>query len=390
MNAPLVAGAVWALPWWLTLAFGAWRWRGSPSLDDVPASPPEDAPPLSVIVPARNEARHIARCVRSILDSSYPALELVVVDDHSTDGTAEVARAAAAGDPRLRLVVPPPLPDGWIGKQWACEQGGRTATGTILLFTDADVRHAGDLHARMVRTMLLTGADLLTVAGRQEALTFWERVAQPFVFSLLALRFGGAATVNRSARARDKIANGQCLAFRRSAWESFGGHGAVRDRAAEDLAFAQGMFARGYRTHLTLGTRQLSTRMYTSLGEIVAGWRKNVYAAGRETLPAGAIGEALARVLVPLPAIWSLAPVVALVVALALPGFPTLLAFGALATAAQLLWFGAVDREFGISFVYALAFPLGAAVYLYIALSAVAGGRRIVWKGREYVTPRGP
>ena len=414
----LTIGIAWASPWWLALAVTAWRWRGSPSLDDVAAAPPVPTPRVSVIVPARNEAKHIAQCIASILASNYPNLEVVVVDDHSTDGTAALARAAvdraaiaraamaraavdhtasdhtapdhfpAADERRLTIITPPPLPAGWLGKQWACHHGALGATGDILLFTDADVRHAPDLHTRIVNTIERENADLVSVAGRQEALTFWERIAQPFVFSVMAQAFGGPGAVNRSRRRLGKIANGQCLAFRRSAYDAFGGHAAVRGRIAEDLAFAQDVYASGFRTFLTLGMAQMSTRMYGSLGEIVAGWGKNVYAGGRELLPGGPAMSAVARVLVPLPAVWSLLPPLALVSTALGAGGARVAVFGAVATAALLVWFLVVTRRFGISLPYALLFPLGALVYLYIALGAVFRGDRVRWKDRTYnVTP---
>ena len=424
----LTIGIAWASPWWLALAVTAWRWRGSPSLDDVAAAPPVPTPRVSVIVPARNEAKHIAQCIASILASNYPNLEVVVVDDHSTDGTAALARAAvdraamaraamaraamaraavdhtasdhtapdhtapdhspAADERRITIITPPPLPAGWLGKQWACHHGALGATGDILLFTDADVRHAPDLHTRIVNTIERENADLVSVAGRQEALTFWERIAQPFVFSVMAQAFGGPGAVNRSRRRLGKIANGQCLAFRRSAYDAFGGHAAVRGRIAEDLAFAQDVYASGFRTFLTLGMAQMSTRMYGSLGEIVAGWGKNVYAGGRELLPGGPAMSAVARVLVPLPAVWSLLPPLALVSTALGAGGARVAVFGAVATAALLVWFLVVTRRFGISLHYALLFPLGALVYLYIALGAVFRGDRVRWKDRAYsVTP---
>ncbi|MEO7965448.1 MAG: glycosyltransferase [Gemmatimonadaceae bacterium] len=381
----LSAALAWSLPWWLAIGATGWRWRGSPSLDEIQSAAPSDAPLLSVIVPARNESLHIAGCVRSILETNYPAMEVIVVDDHSTDDTGALASASAARDPRFRLTTPAPLPDEWLGKQWACEHGASISKGAFLLFTDADVRHGSELHARMMGMMERDACDLLTIAGHQETLTFWERVVQPFVFSILAQRYGGPGAVNRSPRASEKIANGQCLLFRREAYEAFGGHSAVRDRAAEDLAFAQGMFARGLRTQLALGTEQLSTRMYASLGEIVSGWGKNVYAAGRDALPGGRRATMLAPLLVPLPALWSLLPVVVLALGAVRPASPALVAFGSSATLAQLLWFAIIDRQFRIPLRYAITFPLGALVYLYIALFAVLRGRNIEWKGRRYL-----
>ncbi len=384
-----LAGVVASLPWWLAIVASWWRWRGAPSLEQEPRTPPEPPPTLRIVLPARDEAAHIGGCVRSILASEYPALELVVVDDHSTDGTAALAREAAGDDPRLTVVAAPPLPAGWLGKQWACAHGAAGAATDFLLFTDADTRHAPDLHTRLVHAAVRHHAQLVTAAGFQETHGFWERVVQPFVFAILALWYGGPAAMNRSCNPRHKIANGQCLLFDRPAYVSFGGHAAVRARAAEDLAFAQGFTAAGLRVFLALGERQLSTRMYDSLGAIVAGWQKNVYAAGREVLPGRRAGHLLARLLVPGPAVLAILPPVALAWG-ALGSHRALATFGASATLALLLVALAVGRQFRLAPWYALTFPLAAAIYFFIATSAVLRGDRVRWKAREYRVGAGP
>jgi chlorobactene glucosyltransferase len=260
-----------ALPWIVIPIVILWRGSRSRTLDEVPDESPADAPLVSVIVPARNEARNIAACARSILSTTYPSIELIVVDDRSEDETGAIARSVAREDERLRVLGAPPLPEGWFGKQWACATGARQARGTILLFTDADTRHAPDLLPRAMRVMRARGADLVSVMGRQELGTFWERVIQPQVFTILLARYGGTEWVNESRSAVHKIANGQFLATTREAYDAVGGHESVRDNVAEDLALAQRYFAAGKRTVLVIGLEQLSTRMYESFGEIVRG-----------------------------------------------------------------------------------------------------------------------
>ncbi|HEU4747090.1 MAG TPA: glycosyltransferase, partial [Gemmatimonadaceae bacterium] len=127
--------ALWSLPWILPQIITYFRLRNSRSLDGESAHTPSDPPLVSVIVPARNEAQNIARCVSSILATAYPRVEVIVVDDSSIDRTADIAREAARGDARFLLVENSPLPNGWFGKQWACNTGAITARGQILLFT---------------------------------------------------------------------------------------------------------------------------------------------------------------------------------------------------------------------------------------------------------------
>ena len=383
MNAVALAIAG-ALPWVVAPLLVALRARASRSLDESPTEPPLDAPLVSVIIPARDEARSITHCVRSVLATTYPRVDVIVVDDHSTDGTGDLARAVAPDDPRLRVIVPPPLPDDWFGKQWACASGAREARGEILCFADADTRHASDLLVRSIHAMRDRRADLFSVAGRQELGGFWERVIQPQVFALLSARYGGTEHMERSPRAVDKIANGQCLFVRRKAYEILGGHALVKDKVAEDLALAQRFFAAGRCVGLAVGLEQLSTRMYTSLGELVRGWGKNVYAGGREAMRGGRLGRALFPVLLPAGPLFSLAPLIVLLLGVmgCVPSLAML--WGALATGAITIWWTIVYLAIGESPLYALAWPIGAAVLLWIMLTAIARGDRVMWKGRAY------
>ncbi len=382
----LLVPLVLTLPWVAPPVVAALRARNSRSLDDVSARPADPAPLVSVIIPARNERRNIERCVRSVLSSAYPALEVIVVDDHSTDGTGDAARNIARTDSRLRVVLAPDLPDGWFGKQWACASGALHAGGSLLLFTDADTQHTPELLPRVVNAMRARGADLFTITGDQEMRGFWERVIQPQMFALLALRYGGTETVNRARRAEDVIANGQYIMVRRDAYDAMGGHAHVRDRVAEDLAMAQEFFRAGKRVTMMLAVGRFSTHMYASLAELVGGWRKNLYAGGRNAAMGGAFGRAifpLALLCVPLI---GLAPVAALVLSLAGVLTTPWLAWSIVTVGATLLYFAAVIRFMKAPLAYALLYPLGYVMFGYIAVGAIARGRRVRWKERSYTS----
>jgi len=378
-----------ASPWLLAPAVTIWRVRHSRDLDATPATRSDGEPLVSVIIPARNERRNIEASVRTVLAATWRALEVIVVDDRSTDGTGDLARAVAAGDARVRVIDNPTLPAGWFGKPWACATGAAAARGAVLCFTDADTRHGSGLIARAMHEMEARRLDMLSVAGRQELGGFWERVVQPHVFWMLATRYGGTESVNRSRRVEDKIANGQCIFVRTSAYEAAGGHAAVRHQVAEDVALAQRMFATGLRTALVLGRGELATRMYTSLAEIMAGWRKNVFAGGREAMPWGRVGQLIFPALLLLQPLLTLAPPVALVLAAAV-GVPAWLQWGAaVALAAELTTWATVYRWMSSPLRYTLLFPLGAAVFVVIVVQAIARGPRVEWKGRAYVTTSG-
>ena len=381
---PSLPALLLAAPWVLSPIIAIVRARHSRSLDEERSEPPDDAPLVSIVIPARNESRNIAQCLESVLASTYARLEVIVVDDHSTDDTGSIAASIAARDPRVRVLVPPPLPSDWFGKQWACASGAATATGTILGFLDADTRPAPDLVTRVVNAMATRHADLLSVAGTQELGGFWERLVQPQVFTILLQRYGSTEHVNRSRFASHKIANGQCLWVRRDAYDAVGGHAAVRDKVAEDLALAQYWFRAGRTVSLVLGLDQLSTRMYTSLRELIDGWGKNIYAGGRNAMPLGAFGRAIFPLLLVTPGLLGVVPPIVLALGpLGVVGSAAL-TWAAIATGANLVWWLLVYRWLRLSPAYALLHPVGAAMVLYIAVGAIARGRRVRWKERDY------
>lgn len=381
---PALAPLLLALPWAIGPLVTILRARHSRSLSEERGEPPAGAPLVSLIIPARNEAHNIRTCVESALASSYPRLEVIVVDDHSTDDTGAIVGELAERDARLRVVVPPPLPTGWFGKQWACATGARHATGDVLGFMDADTVQSPDLVTRVLNAMESRGADMLSVAGTQEMGGFWEKIVQPQIFGMLLQRYGGTESVNRSRSASQKIANGQCLWLRRAAYDALGGHAAVRDKVAEDLSLAQLYFRDGRTVSLVLGLDQLSTRMYTSLRELVEGWGKNVYAGGVDAMPAGALGRAVFPLALMTPALFGLVPPIVLALGLLGAVGHGALLWASIATSANLVWWLLVYAWLRASPIYALLHPLGAAVWLYIAVGAIARGRRVRWKGREY------
>jgi chlorobactene glucosyltransferase len=376
-----------SLPWIVPPLITYFRLRNSRSLDDESDAAPQPPPLVSVIIPARNEARNIARCVTSILSTTYSNLELIVVDDSSTDDTREVAERAIGNDKRARVITNPPLPSGWFGKQWACCTGAEVARGEILQFTDADTMHAPDLVVRSVNAMRRTRADLFSLAGHQELGGFWEKVLQPQMFTVLSMRYGGTESITKSDRVSNKIAAGQCIFVKRSSYDAIGGHKVVRSSVAEDLMLAQRFFAARKNVVVMLGVNQLSTRMYASLGEIINGWRKNVFAGGLDAVPFGKIGRSLFPLALLMPPLLELLPPLALL--LAAFGFPAggaTILWATIACTATLIWWTVVYTTIRENVLYALAYPLGALALLYIFFTAVLRGRRVTWKGRTYIS----
>jgi chlorobactene glucosyltransferase len=386
------------------LAFTAWRMRDSRSIGEWPPTIPSDPPLVSVILPARNEERNIERCLASIVASTWPLLEVIVVDDASTDATAQIARriahrastASEAGvlvDPKrpmapmlrtVKVIAAPPLPAGWFGKQWACHTGVQAARGAIVLFTDADTRHGPELLARSIAAMKDRKSSLLTVIGQQEMVTFWEKVVQPTVFALLHSRFGGLEAISRARSPRNKIANGQFLLFPRDTYEQVGGHAAVRDHVAEDLRLAQKVTEMGGQMHALLAMEHFSTRMYTTLGEIRRGWGKNVYAGGRDTFPQGPLMGLFFRLTLPVAPLVPLIPILAaLLWWLGVLGNGAAL-FAAITAPINLLFWMGIYRFAGLNPLWGMTYPLGSLVFAWICTEAAWKGLSVTWKGRTY------
>ncbi len=379
--------ALAALPWVAVLSFlvlGVRLPRPLPPLRArVGGEPP--LPSVSVVVPARNEARNIQRVLASLAASDHPDFEIVVVDDRSEDGTAELARQVPRGTAHRILVLSgADLPEGWLGKPWACHQGATAATGDLLLFTDADTWHGPQLLRKAVWAMEEDSAHLLSVAGRQLMLTFWERLVQPQIFMGMLVRYRDQRDPLPPERWRSAIANGQYILVRRPAYEAEGGHGAVRGEVVEDMRLAQRWVRRGRRVSVRMGERDFATRMYASLGELVEGWSKNILLGGLATLPEGWL-----RRWVPLLGIltgWTLwlAPPLALVFALVFPGASGLLPWATGVVGLSALTWALISRRMGVPAGFGLLYPLGAAVASWILVRAWILGGTITWKGRRY------
>jgi chlorobactene glucosyltransferase len=344
----------------------------SPRLRDY--APLTNGPLVSVIIPARNEARNIERCVRSILATAYTPIEVIVVDDRSTDGTPEIVEPATGG--RVRLVRGAELPPGWFGKQWAIMQGYRIAKGELLLFADADTKHEPELIPRAVQGLQTEHVDLFTVLPRQEMRTFWERLIQPHVFLALETGVGALGRVNRTRTEWHAIANGQFILTTRAAYESVGTHEAVKDTVAEDLRLAQGYVRAGKDIFLVYATEFMATRMYGSLREIIDGWSKNLASGVPYMAPPIRWLRAIIPYVMWTPALLWLTPPIAWLAT----GWHA----AAIATVISLITWIVVYAEERAPVWYAPLYPLGAAFVAFIMLRSAWRGRHIEWRGRTY------
>jgi glycosyltransferase involved in cell wall biosynthesis len=320
-------------------------------------------PLISIIIPARNEEANIGRCLGSLVDQEGAAFEITVVDDHSTDRTAEIA----ASFPHVRVMPANPLPDGWTGKANAIQSAVPWAVGEWLLFTDADTVHAPGALARSLAEAEEYGAAMLSYSPGQETGGFWERAVQPVIFAELSRTFA-YEEINREGSSI-AAANGQYILVRRAVYEAVGGHIAVRGSLLEDVELARRVKRIG-RLRFRYAPDAVSARMYRSTRDLVEGWTKNLAALFPNALPLAALRALESAILIggPLALVWT--PWGALSV-LAYAGF------------AQRL------RKGGWSLARVPAAILGLPFFAWLLLRSYwmySIRKRVRWKGRSYAT----
>lgn len=251
--------------------------RRTPIATDLDAPRAVLMPTVSVLIPARNEARVIGRTLMRLLAQDYPHLEIHLLDDQSEDGTGDVARTAAASDPRFYLHNGQPLPAGWLGKNWACHQLAQVAQGGILFFLDADVQCQPSAVTAVVDLMENELAAAATVWPTQITQTWGERLVVPLM-AWAILAYLPVLGVHHTQWAAFAAANGQCLALRRSVYQAIGGHEAVRNNVIEDVALARRVKQHNFRLRMADGAGLILCRMYQNWAEVRAGFAKNILA----------------------------------------------------------------------------------------------------------------
>jgi hypothetical protein len=368
---PLIALALAALPA-LMLLRNARLFRPPGGLSGGPP------PRVSVLIPARNEEQSIGPVVESVLTNVGVELEVVVLDDHSEDRTAEVVDALAARDPRVRLERAPPLPEGWVGKQWACYTLSKLARNPVLTFLDADVRLNALALARMYGFLRSSGAALVSGFPRQETGTFFEKLVIPLINWLLVC-YLPMGPMRRSLHPGLGAGCGQWFMTTREAYETVGGHAAVKSSLHDGLKLPRAYRAAGFMTDICDASGDAVCRMYRSAGQVWNGLAKNA----REGMGSPGLilvwtvllfgGHVLPFLLLQPPSEWRLPY---------LPyAIPIIAAFLSYATRfAATAWYGG-------SWLGAVLHPLGVLVLLSIQWYALIRwliGKPVGWKGRSH------
>jgi hypothetical protein len=373
-NSPLLwLAALTALVWLgsaIEMGIGTRKIR---SLRAVPPLPPADAPRVSVVIAARNEQEKLSAALRSVLDQDYPGLEVIVVDDRSTDATGAILDQMERGEPRLRVLHLDSLPPGWLGKNYALLQGAQLASGEWLLFTDADVVMHPSATARALGYATRERLDHLTIAPR---LVMPSPALDAFAgaFAILFARYARPWKA-RDPRSRSHIGIGAFNLVHAAAYRSVGGHRPLAMRPDDDLKLGKVLKRAGFRQDILFGGEMVSVEWYASVGEAVRGLEKNTFAGLNYSVATVAASCLLLLAL----DVW---PFLAL---LATDG-PTRL-LNAVTVATALLTYAASTRGSGTSPLYGLAYPLAILLFVFIVLRSTTLALRnggIRWRDTLY------
>lgn len=338
----------------------------------------EEFPFVSVLVPARNEAHNIEACVSSLLAQDYPNFEVIVLNDNSTDDTSRILNRLALNDTHLRVMKGAPLPENWIGKNWACHQLDKAATGELILFTDADTRHAPDTLRASVSALFTEHADLVTAFPHEEVNTWGERILLP-VIGFCIFTFIPHRLVQKLRLPALAITIGQFMLFRRTFYDALGGYEAVRTEVVDDICLGRRVVASGGEWRLLNGTRHVSCRMYHGFWEAVCGFSKNIFAVFDFRI-------------LPFILSWLLMGVVFLMPAAALVSFgvfhhpmPSLpLEYAIFAVALSLLLWLIAYLRYTFPAYLIFVYPLSLALFIAVAVRSFfqSATGTAIWKGR--------
>jgi len=372
--------------WILAIMALADNYEKEPKLDASSyAAPQDEAPLVSVIIPARNEEQRVGACLETVMAQDYPRFEVIVVDDRSEDGTAGIVEGFVRTDDRVRLVRGKELPPGWAGKCHAIHQGVGKAQGTWLLMLDTDTYLEPHCLSATVQDAVSKGADLYTLIFEAQCQSFWEKVVQPLFFQFILMAMP-LYKVN-DPESKEAAAPGPFLLFRRSAYEDIGGHAGMKDEVVEDLRLAQRIKEEGYRLHVVNAVPLAKSRRRIGLKEIWHGWSR-VFYSGMDKNPLLALATFLCMGLfLLLP--WFVAPYALweILTGNAGPAQISLLALGL----AHCLVFLTIRKMLNVFYMLdkskSWLQPLAVLIAMAILVNSMrreGGSGTVVWRGRKY------
>jgi len=350
-----------------------------------------EEPLVSVLVPARDEAQSIERCVRSLVAQTYTRLEVLVLDDHSSDTTAAIVQKIIASLPpqqqgRLRLLQGVELPQGWVGKNFACHQLAHHAIGDYLFFTDADTVHTPQTVASVLFTMHKRNVSMLTAQPAYELKSLGEQLVVPLIaFTIMTLL--PIALIPKRPEPSLATGNGQLICFRRDTYTRIGGHETVKNRILEDVLLARATKAVGLPILFADAQDLVQCRMYRSFREVWLGFSKNLFAFYNYSFPFATVALLFNFFLFVLPPLLLL---IGLFIPLSLLTLALAAAAYLLAVAMRsLLLFHFKGEQRVLMLLLCFLHPVSIALECLILLNSIRWHYRkrgTVWKGRAYLT----
>jgi chlorobactene glucosyltransferase len=373
--------------------FGTWIYfigymikslKQSPMLEPITKSPISKIPKVSVILPARNEEKYIAKCLDSLLNQDYQNFEIIAINDSSTDRTIDIMYQYATQG-TIVVVDSKPKPDGWAGKNWACYQGYLKATGDVFLFTDADTVHSPSTMSLAIANLLEQNLDALTAIPKLLCQDIWTKITLPVLSNFLHSRFS-ALRVN-DPKTKTGYFFGSFFIITRSTYETIGTHKIVKHELVEDGALGSRVKEGKFRMKMVRGERHIDAIWARDFKTLWDGLRRlmlSIYSQDRirASLMAVAVFFLLFEPFVLLP--------YSLLMYRAINHLVTHILMDInFATIIVIFIANIIQSKFGMfqNPLYALASPLGGAVISICFISSIVDAKKrgaVSWRGRQY------
>lgn len=327
---------------------------------------------VSVLIPARNEELNITNCISSVLNQTYIDLEVIVLNDNSTDKTPELLKSF--DDTRLRILEGLPLELGWVGKNFACHQLQKSATGSYLLFIDADTELHKSCVASAVKFAETNATDLLSVMPRELSDSFWEKLVIPMLYFAVTV-FLPFPMIERSAKKQYAMGNGQFMFFKREFYDKIGGHESLKSKIVEDVWLARRVKEFKGKLIFADANSLIKCRMYRNFREVWGGFSKNLFAGLSFSVTGLAFTIVTYLILFVLPPF------------LMLTGFLELNFTNIVIVSIPIIMRLLQAFKFNQPVLFSLLNPFSALFIVAVALNSfrlIRFGKGASWKGREY------
>ena len=342
-----------------------------------------DNPKVSIILPARNEEEFIGKCLESLIEQDYPNYEIIAIDDSSEDSTWEIISKYSKQSSKIIPVSARPKPDGWMGKNWACMEGYKKATGDLLLFTDADTTHSKNVLSLAVSHLISLNLDALTVIPKMLSMDYWTRIALPMLSTFLHTRFS-AIRVNDPSK-KTGYFFGSFFIMNRKTYNSIGTHESVKQEIIEDGALGKKVKHSGFKMKMVRGDHLIGAiwaRDRTTLWNALKRLMIPLYLQNKG-IGVGIFFAVLFLLFMPFP-------ILAYSSILNFDNIANTLVFVTSLVASILIYTGGVievKKGLDIKLVYAIFAPLGSLVVSMGFLNGLLQATKdssVSWRGRKY------